>query len=212
MAVYLFEFLSENTKTQPLLEGFLSSLDCQTWKSYLKKFLPLVKIASQGELGVYPVIVVPRDEKFEENCKFIEKIILQNSDELDEYDFKSLRAKPIYKIGDGTYRIIFNLFVVEKIFKGLYFILHDVYKNFPKNNKMLGDFRGFYCDEFSEKILLYKVVESIYSDKYIRFSGEEFKDQGMKAEPDYYIRKGKNIILFESKDFLISADKKASFD
>lgn len=30
--------------------------------------------------------------------------------------------------------------------------------------------------------------------------------------PDYYIRKGKNIVLFESKDFLILANKKATFD
>jgi hypothetical protein len=30
--------------------------------------------------------------------------------------------------------------------------------------------------------------------------------------PDYYIRKSKNILLVESKDFLIAADKKMSFD
>ncbi len=30
--------------------------------------------------------------------------------------------------------------------------------------------------------------------------------------PDYYVRKGNNIFVFESKDFLIRADKKVSFD
>jgi hypothetical protein len=34
----------------------------------------------------------------------------------------------------------------------------------------------------------------------------------IKGGPDYYVRKGKNILLVESKDFLIAADKKMSFD
>jgi len=112
---------------------------------------------------------------------------------------------------DGVYRIIFNLFVVEKIFKGVYFLLRDVNKTLPAKNR-IKDIKSFYGDEFSEKILCYKVIESIYPDKCIRFSGKELADMKIDAAPDYYVRKGKSILLFESKDFLIAADKKMSFD
>src|SRR5690606_16403625 len=69
-----------------------------------------------------------------------------------------------------------------------------------------------YCYEFSEKVLLYKVVPIIYSVKCIRFTGQELADMNISGAPDYYLRKGKDILLFESKDFLIRADLKASFD
>lgn len=61
-------------------------------------------------------------------------------------------------------------------------------------------------------MLCYKVIESIYPDKCIRFSGKKLSDLKIDAAPDYYVRKGKNILLFESKDFLIAANKKMSFD
>mgnify|MGYP007050513382 FL=1 len=55
-------------------------------------------------------------------------------------------------------------------------------------------------------------MESIFPDKCIRFSGKELAAMKIDAAPDYYVRKGKNIVLVESKDFLIAADKKMSFD
>jgi hypothetical protein len=55
-------------------------------------------------------------------------------------------------------------------------------------------------------------MESIYPDKCIRFTGKELADKKIDSAPDYYVRKGKNILLVESKDFLIAADKKMSFD
>jgi hypothetical protein len=103
------------------------------------------------------------------------------------------------------------LFVVEKIFKGVYFLLRDVNKTLPKETR-IKEIKSFYGDEFSEKVLCYKVIASIYQDKCIRFSGKELADKNIDGAPDYYVRKGKNILLFESKDFLIAAEKKMSFD
>jgi len=80
------------------------------------------------------------------------------------------------------------------------------------NAQKIKEVRSFYGDEFSEKVLCYKVIESIYSDKCIRFSGKQLADMHVNGAPDYYIRKNKDIVLFESKDFLILADKKSSFD
>jgi hypothetical protein len=38
------------------------------------------------------------------------------------------------------------------------------------------------------------------------------KINGLNAEPDYYLRNGKRIFLFESKDVLIKAEIKSSYD
>lgn len=210
-SIYLFEFLKSHEKTQRLLAAFLAHFNSPTWQEYLKSLMPLTTAAIKSEREAHTDIVVEPGEKFEQGCAFIEKLMIHENDELDQNDFLSTRAKPFYKVKDGVYRIIFNLFVVEKIFKGVYFFLRDVNKTLPEGSR-IKEIKSFYGDEFSEKILCYKVIESIYPDKCIRFSGKELTGMKIDAAPDYYIRKGKNILLFESKDFLIPADKKMSFD
>lgn len=210
-SIYLFQFLESHERTQALLTAFLEYFNCSTWHEYLKSLLPLTISATKRVKEAHTDIVVEVDENFEKNCSFIEKLIIQERDELDQNDFITTRAKPFYKIKDGVYRVIFNLFVVEKIFKGVYFILRDVNKSLPVASR-IKEIKSFYGNEFSEKILCYKVIESIYSNKCIRFSGKQLSDLKIDAAPDYYVKNGKNIILIESKDFLIAAAKKMSFD
>lgn len=210
-AIYLFQFLEHNEKTKPLLSAFLSYFNKSTWQAYLKSFLPLTMPAIQDEKEGYTDIIVTHDDNFKENCSFIEKLIVRPDDQIDENDFLTLRAKPFYKIEDGIYRIIFNLFVVEKIFKGVYFLLRDVNNNLPKGNK-IKDIRSFYGAEFSENVLMYNILDPLFAGKCIKYSGKELSEQKVNGAPDYYVRKGKNIFLFESKDFLIKAEYKTSFD
>jgi len=210
-AIYLFQFLESHQKTQPLLTAFLVYFNSPTWQDYLKSLLPLTIPVINNQKEAHTDINVTPGEKFEEGCAFIEKLIVQENDELDQNDFLSVRARPFYKVSAGVYRIIFNLFVVEKIFKGVYFLLRDINKTLPKADR-IKEIKSFYGDEFSEKKLFYKVIESIYPSNCIHFSGKQLSDIQIDGAPDYYIRKGKNIVLFESKDFLILAEKKASFD
>ncbi|REE01309.1 hypothetical protein [Marinoscillum furvescens] len=215
-SIYLFQFLESHEKIQPLLAAFLAYFNCQTWQEYLKSLLPLTTPAIKSEREAHTDIVVEPGEKFEQGCAFIEKFMVQEQDELDPNDFLTIRAKPFYKVKDGVYRIIFNLFVVEKVFKGVYFQLKHVLEKEMSDEERkqikIKNLKSFFGDEFSERILCYKVMESIYPDKCIRFSGKELADMKINAAPDYYVRKGKNIVLIESKDFLIAADKKMSFD
>jgi hypothetical protein len=210
-SIYLFQLLESHKYTKSLLLSFLAHFKCGSWETYIKKIVPLTLPATLTKKETYTDIVVNPGPSFEDDCEFIEKLIIQEQDELDPNDFLTIRAKPFYKVKDGVYRIIFNLFVVEKIFKGVYFLLRDVNKTLPARDR-IKEIKSFYGDEFSEKTLCYKVLESIYPDKCIRFTGKELADLNIDAAPDYYVRKGKNIVLIESKDFLIAAEKKMSFD
>jgi hypothetical protein len=208
-SIYLFQFLESHVKTQQLLSAFLSHFNCLTWQEYLKSIIPLTIPSIKREKESHTDINIEPGEHFEKGCEFLEKLMIHDNDELDENDFLTIRAKPFYKIKDGVYRIIFELFVVEKIFKGVYFLLRDVNKTLDKPIK---EIKSFYGDEFSEKVLLYKVIESIFPENCICFSGKQLSDMKIDGAPDYYVRKGKNILVFESKDFLIAAEKKMSFD
>ena len=135
-SIYLFQFLESHEKTQPLLSAFLAYFNCPTWQEYLKSLLPLTTPTIKSEREAHTDIVVEPGEKFEQGCAFIEKLMIKENDELDQNDFLSIRAKPFYKVKDGVYRIIFNLFVVEKIFKGVYFLLRDVNKTLPATSRI----------------------------------------------------------------------------
>lgn len=211
-AIYLFQFLESNAKSQPLLQAFLNNFNCKTWQDYLKSLLPLTMPAVRNENEAHTDILITQREKFAESCAFLEKIAVKEEMDFDEYDFLTLRSQPFYKVEEGVYRVILNLFVVEKIFKGAYFLFRDANNKLPKSQKFK-EFKSFYGDEFSEKVLLYMVLESIYKGKaVVRFTGKELDDMEINGAPDYYLRQGRDIILFESKDFLIPKEAKMSFD
>lgn len=210
-AIFLFRFLEHDSRSKALLSSFLDYFECKTWEDYLKKILPLTTSAIKNENEAQTDIIVTPGNNFNGDCAFLDKLILVENDEFNQNDFITLRAKPFYKISNGTYRIIFSLFVVEKVFKGLYFILRDVNNKLTAPNKIT-DLKSFFGDEFSEKIMLYEILNKIYPNKCISFTGKQLSDLKVDGAPDYYIRVGNDILIFESKDFLIPASSKESFD
>lgn len=210
-AILLFEYLESTDRTKPLLKAFLAYYKCATWKEYLHKLLPIVFAVMSKDREAHTDLNVKEGETFESDCEFIDKLIVDDNEGVEDYDFKKLRDRPLYKFNPGQYRIIYSLFVIEKLFKGLYFKFAEINKTLTGADK-IKDLHSLYSDEFSERTLLYKVLKGIYEERYIQFNGQQMKDAGLDAEPDYYIRKGNAIFLFESKDFLIRAEVKTSYD
>lgn len=210
-AMYLFQFLESDPRTQQLLLEFLNRFECTNWKEYLKRLLPLTISVIKNDRETHTDINIKSGEDFLKDCRFLEMLCINLDDEIEESDFLALRSKPFYKIGDGVYRIIFGLFVVEKIFKGIYFQLREINKLLPKQTR-ISNLKSLFGDVFSEKILSYRIFREIYPNNCIAISGEEFSIRKIDGAPDYYIRKGKDILLVESKDFLIPASVKDSFD
>ena len=209
-SILFLKFISNHPKGGKLWSTFLDHNNCDSWQNYLKKLIPITLSAIKFDNERHTTISVVKDEYFEDNCDFIENIILEEYDK-DE-DFRPLRENPIYKIKRGEYRIIFNLFVVQKLYKGLYFALKNINDSLSKSNKISKNFRQLVTDEFSEQTLCYEVLSNIYPVCDIKIPGRHILELGFIGEPDYYIRYGNNILLFESKDVLVSASKKMSYN
>ena len=207
----LFEYLERTEQTHPHLVKFLEFYECSNWKEYLRRLLPLIIQVIKKSNEKATEIVVLKNDEYESTCKFIEKLSIADREELDEYDYVSLRAKPFVKMSEGIYRVIFDLFSLEAVHKGLFFKLSEINSGMVAGNK-IKSFRGHYCDGFSEQYLLYSVMERIYNGRYLTLSGAEVKERGVVAEPDFYIRNGKRVFVFESKDILINKEIKGSCD
>ncbi|MBK8245402.1 MAG: hypothetical protein IPK88_18390 [Saprospiraceae bacterium] len=214
-AYYFFQYFENEINFKYLYDSFLANFKCENPKSYLNKIVLLILTLLKADKEAHCDINIPRDEHFEINCSFLKKLCLSEDNRMNDEDFIALRSNPMYELSNGIYRVIFNLFLVEKIFKGLYFQLRDINRKMLDSIKISDNkLKGIYCNEFSEKYLLYKILDIIYAseNRIIKFSGKYFSDNRIDGGPDYYIRIGNNLLLFESKDFLIKASIKQSFD
>ncbi|MCD4773938.1 MAG: hypothetical protein K8R41_11210 [Bacteroidales bacterium] len=208
-AIYLFEFLEDRKEARTLLSEFYKRFDVNGYKEYLGKILliseSIISAKNQGNIN----LVINEDKDFETNVAFLDKLSVNhivNEDETPK-DYLYLRKNPIIRIDRNTYQIIFPLFAIEKNFNGLYFILKEINDNLPKETKI--NLRQLITFEFSEKYILYQLLDNIFKNKYFKLKGEEMVSPGA---PDYYIRNGNKIFIFESKDILISAKIKYCYD
>lgn len=210
-AVLFFEFLEKRVEAKCLLEKFIEHYEVADWKEYLKRIsgisFSILKKENDGHLELNIV----RNEYFASNVKFLETLSAVKYDELTDHDFKAVREKPLHKIEEGKFRIISELFSVERIFKGLYFNLKAINEKLPKGEK-IKDFRLLYTFHFSEKHSLYEILFKTFPKRHVSFSGAELEAKGVAGAPDYYVRNNNKLFIFESKDSLISAALKESGD
>jgi hypothetical protein len=212
---YLFEFLSGNQKTKILLEKFLKEFNYPTWQAFLKDLVQIIYNIISGEPIQISDIKIGLDTRLWK-VELLEKLVLKDLELITNDDFKGIRNKPFYKDFDGSYTFIFSLFVVELLYKGLFFKFAEINKSLPESLIDCNGFRSFYCDEFSEKFISYRVLRNLFGDRYVRYDGSQMKSilesEKLDGEPDYYVRNGNKVYLFESKDFLIKAEIKFSYD
>lgn len=204
-SVFLFEFLSNNINAESILHAFYEKYSIQSYNEYLKKIILLsITIIMECKSG-YIDLHLDNDDDFKEKIKFLECLSVNNLEDI--VDYRNVRARPLLKIDEQTYRIIFPLFVIEKMYNGLYFMLKEINDHFEKDKQI--KYRQLITFNFSEKHILYKILDRTFENKFIKIPGEKIT---IKGGIDYYIRNGNKVFIFESKDILISAENKNSYD
>jgi hypothetical protein len=211
---YLLEFLQSNEKTKNLYTSLLKNYECKDTIDFLSKLINITTyIYGKKKEGSTILQLDPHDPNHKTLLKFLNNFIINSKDVSSDIDFTIIRSNPLYKISDIEYLPIFDLFIIDLLHKGIYFILDKIYKALPSvERKKIGDFRGFYCKEYFEEQLLYKLLDEIYKKNNITFTGSTMLRVLEKEEPDYYIRNGKYVYLIEAKDILIKKEVKTSFD
>ncbi len=208
------DFLASTETTKLLLDKYLKEFGFKDLNEYVRM---LIDFISQSVHNIYThrtcEFIINPDEEYFKRSNFIDRLILLGKDTVFEEDFTTIKRNPIIKVSEGRYQIIYLPFVLEMIFKGMYFKINGINSNYLGDKMPLfKNFRGFYCFEFSEKTLLYNTLFEIYREKYVCFSGEEMNSAGLIGGSDFYMRNDKNVFLFESKDVMIDKKIKVSHD
>lgn len=204
---YHFFKYCEQSKIKEHLSVFLENNGAKSWYHYLYDAIRLILFPLQNKQGNFPRIELnsQRDgEKFLRSHSFKEDTIVPLETNQDYTYFKS---HPLIELNDGTYLPISPIFCINHIYKSIYFEFRAINESFLGTaNYIKGQgLLSIFTTEFSEQTLFERYVRNaIGRHRGIKKSDRDCKiEQRFGHEPDFYLRDGNNIILFENKDIMI---------
>lgn len=204
---YHFFKYCEQSKIQEHLSVFIENNGAKSWCHYLYDAIRLILFPLQNKQGHFPRIELnsQRDgEKFLQAHSFNEDTIVPLEANQDYTYFKS---HPLIELNDGTYLPISPIFCINHIYKSIYFEFKAINESFfGTANHIKGQgLLSIFTTEFSEQTLFERYVRNaICRHRGIKKSDCDCKkEKPFGHEPDFYLRDGNNIILFENKDIMI---------
>ena len=206
--VYFFNFVEQHYPKH--LKHYLNEKGFKDWKEYIKVLCGLVFKAIKKKKG-HTLINI----QSENNDNVINCCLQLCSTKIYEYhkdlDFIELRNHPLFRWNENDFLILSNLFLSEKLYQSIYFDLKLI------NDKLLppdriDEFKAKLGLEFSERILLYEVLNRLFRDNIVKKTGVEIDNVVGDGGCDYYARSGNKVYIFECKDILMPKQVKTSYN
>ncbi|MBR4391451.1 MAG: hypothetical protein IKT08_05040 [Bacteroidales bacterium] len=207
----LMEFPKADNKFHEYVDAFCNGINMTNPKEYLDHLFMFnfdLMGAKQGSC------VMEIDESDWKSKNFIEHFSLDVHTYKHSEDFHEFRECPVLKTGPRRYVFLFTKLFLDKAFTGLLFDMATALENqgVLKPKKAYADLKGFLGEYFSEKYLFYNIMQRCFGQKYFRWKGTELNSRIGNGEPDYYMRRGNRVFIFECKDTLLANKYKLSGD
>lgn len=211
--VKFFRFVANHPQLKDLLEDFLEKYQLSTWNDYVTTYFSIQALA-KDKTGIINF------EKLEDVDGLIsEEIVNKDSIDIherislsDNIDYEAFRKRPFIRIAPHEYAVIDISFMIKRMFDGLYFDFNELWQS--KHEDDLQGFNRIFTTEFSEETVLVNCLKEVASSfGWISLTDKECKslipEKKLSSPPDFYIRDGKDVILFECKDVRIPKEIKA---
>jgi len=208
-----FNFVSQHPQLKDLYDEFLQVYGLISWKDYLRTYWSILALAR------YKTGVINFERLRDEDELLSEQIVDKDSIDIhevisleDNVDYQAFREKPFIKIAPHEYAVIDVSFMIYRMFDGLYFIFNDLWQcKHPDNTQ---GFNTIFTTEFSEGTVLVNCLKEVANTHgWLSLTDNECKsivpERKLSSPPDFYIRDGKDVILFECKDVKIPKEVKA---
>lgn len=208
---YFMIFCEENVTFKQYLKLFLEESNISKWDDYLYFVFETYSSMRTNPDGATNMIKIDPDSYY--GKKHLDSMCIDVESFKRSTDFKDLRNKPIYYHGDNNYSIISMGFFVDKMFQSFLFDLASVLRKHKTTTKISSypDLKKIIGALFTENYLFYEIINGCFAKTYKKLiSGQDLKVFLNDGEPDFYIRRGKNIFLFEFKDVMLDAKTKHS--
>lgn len=212
-AYWLFSHISSHQKYQQLISSLLAKLMLDSIYPIYSFFIDMAFESVKRSEGAVTIDLDRNDPDIEHMERIFQYYTTVTGSESD--DFRFLRTNPFYEVTRGEFRIIYPLFVVDKIYKSWYFQFNELNMTLEDPPFKVKALKGEYGKKITEEVILVNALSGVFrSGANIRF-GEALCDSNgkeFKQAPDYYVRDSNNVFWFESKDTYLTAQSKASYD
>lgn len=205
----LIEFPKYNAKFSHYVEEFCKEKEIPCIKFYLDEiFLTFLQMTSVD----FSNCRMDMGESSEIARKFYDSFTIDPSHYHHDMDFLMMRERPLVKTGPNIYNFIYMKMFLDKAYTGLLFDIKDtlVKRGLLDEKNGYMNLRSMLGEDFSEKFFFYTLMGRCFGKHYVRYSGEELKKALGEGMPDYYLRRGNRIFIFECKDTQMAAQKKLS--
>jgi len=188
------KWLTANKEYEILSNTFLEKVGVDDWSTFLNQLF---------ELSNYSInhckIIIP-NSRLKPLLTHFSNASTSNS---NWNELLELRKQPIYKLNESEFLVLDSDFLLDKFFTGLYHEIIEISKS------SIFNFHQDYNKSFVEEELLCNSIKSVFNNSYKQFSEKNIKILGLKrienlGIPDYYIRNGNKVFLFECKNSYLS--------
>lgn len=200
----LFEkWIKNKVAHNKVVEEFLQKVTSKDWYDYFSKVFHLNNIA----INEYKIA----KNKYPDLWVILDYFSNHEQINMEWSELTLLRKKPLYQMRNGDYLILDFGFMIDKFFSGTYHDLIELSKIHGSN------FHLDYSKEFVEETLLVNGLRTTFSKSYIQYSEKaiiekKYKGVNSLSLPDYYVRSGNKVFVFECKNSFLSNDHKIKLD
>jgi hypothetical protein len=201
----LSEFIESDSRCVAIRESFYKQTGINSMSNYSKTWLYLAIRCFQEQYAIDlledcdPDNIITKSVLDFMSIDINDYVPFDNKEDesrIDNVDYRIFRSKPLIKTSYNTYIIYNSQLLFERLYSSLFFDIKGAIKK---------DAFNFYNKQFVEHILfqqqMLKCINSrtcsrIYPTKEMIENPEDNEDPN---QPDFYIREGYNLILFECK-------------
>lgn len=205
-ALYFFKYIESDKFLNQYLSPFLQKSNTKSWQEYLYNVLSGYTIVFRNKHS----ILIVEDKDFQD---FLVNWSIRIEGFVEKIDFLSLRDKPIYRMNKNQFAFFNFNFLIDKMFQGLQFDFSVILKQQGVVSDFLNFKSKYYSKEFCERYMFYGLMKYLVGKrKATQFDGDSIAKAIGEEGPDYYLRIGSKVFIFEFKDALLSAATKHSYN
>ena len=210
---FFVDFANTDKKFKQYVDEFLRTKDYENAIEYLGY---IFNIVASFVVHEPPTNVIKFSEDGGKWIDFMNSMCANHENFTETDDLTALRSKPIYKIADDRYAILFSKFFIDKLFQGMLF---DMAATLVTNGTFDDEVSAYRSikqqvgERFSEQYMLYRTLDNTLTRRMpVRINGQGLRKVLKVGEPDYYARRNNRVFLFEFKDVRLDSQTITSCD
>ena len=210
---FFVDFANTDKKFKQYVEDFIKAKGYPNAIEYLGYIFNAIASATVNEP---PTNIMMFGEGSGPWINFMNSMCANPKDFVEDDDLNALRSKPVYKIADDKFAILFSKFFVDKLFPGLLFDMASTLASIGTFDDEVVAYRSIkqqVGERFSEQYMLYRTLVNTLSRRMpVRICGQDLHKVLKSGEPDYYARRNNRVFVFEFKDVRLDTQTTSSYD